>query len=146
MYVRELVATYRVKEGSVTHGPLAVDRPQATAALFLQILGDEAVEVFGMLCLNTRLHVIAYHEVSRGSINGVIVEPRDVFKAALLANAASVVVGHNHPSGDPSPSPDDRELTRRLAAAGTVIGVAVLDHIIVGHGGRFFSFKEAGVI
>lgn len=68
-----------------------------------------------------------------------------MFKAALLANAAAIVVSHNHPSGDPTPSPDDVELTRRLAAAGEVLGVPVLDHIIIGDG-RYYSFKEAGCL
>jgi len=69
--------------------------------------------------------------------------PREVFKAALLANAAAIILTHNHPSGDPTPSADDMALTRRLAEAGTLIGVEVLDHIIVGDG-RYFSFREGG--
>ena len=146
MYVRELVATYRVRSGFITRHTIVPGTPAVAAALFMQLLGDEAVEVFGMFCLSTKLRVIAYHEVSRGALNSTTVEPRDVFKAALLANAASVVVGHNHPSGDPNPSPEDGDLTRRLVAAGTIVGVPVLDHIIVGHGGRFFSFKQAGAI
>jgi DNA repair protein RadC len=70
--------------------------------------------------------------------------PREVYQAALLSNAAGIVVGHNHPSGDPTPSPDDRQLTVRLASAGAVIGVELLDHIVVGHDGRYYSFKERG--
>ena len=66
-----------------------------------------------------------------------------MFKAALLANAAAIILYHNHPSGDPSPSVDDAQLTRRLVDAGTLLGVDVLDHIIVGDG-RYYSFKEAG--
>lgn len=146
MYVRELVATYRVRQGWVTRHTVAVGAPRTAAALFMQILGEEAVEVCGMFCLSTKHRVIAYHEVHRGGLDSTLVLPRDVFKAALIANAAGVLIGHNHPSGDPEPSPGDREITRRLAAAAEVIGVAVLDHIIVGHGGRFFSFKEAGAL
>jgi DNA repair protein RadC len=66
-----------------------------------------------------------------------------VFKAALLANAAAIIVAHNHPSGDPTPSPDDAALTARLAAAGEMLGVPLLDHIVIGDA-RYFSFKEAG--
>jgi DNA repair protein RadC len=99
-----------------------------------------------MFCVSAKLRVIAYHEVHRGGVNSSLVYPRDVFKAALISNAAAVVVGHNHPSGDPEPSPEDRAVTRRLMSAGEVIGVAVLDHIVVGHGGRFFSFKQAGAM
>jgi DNA repair protein RadC len=96
-----------------------------------------------MLCLSTKHRVIAYHEVSRGTLDSTLVHPREVFKAALLANAAAIVVSHNHPSGDPSPTMDDLEVTTRLAAAGEVLGIAVLDHIVIGDG-RYFSFKEAG--
>jgi DNA repair protein RadC len=87
--------------------------------------------------------VIAYHEVSRGTLDATLVHPREVFKAALLSNAASIILTHNHPSGDPTPSPDDHQLTRRLVDAGRLIGVEVLDHIIVGDG-RYFSFREGG--
>lgn len=96
-----------------------------------------------MLCLSTKHRVIAYHEVSRGTLDSTLVHPREVFKAALLANAAAIVVSHNHPSGDPSPTIDDLEVTTRLVAAGEVLGIAVLDHIVIGDG-RYFSFKEAG--
>lgn len=80
-----------------------------------------------------------------GPLDTLLVHPREVFKAALLANAAAIVVAHNHPSGDPTPSPDDMEMTRRLVAAGGVLGMSVLDHIIVGHGG-YYSFHEGGLV
>ena len=87
--------------------------------------------------------MIAFHEVSRGTLDTTLVHPREVFKAALLANSSAIILCHNHPSGDPCPSPDDVHLTRRLVDAGTLLGVDVLDHIIVGDG-RYYSFKEAG--
>ena len=96
-----------------------------------------------MLCLSTKHRVIAYHEVSRGTLDSTLVHPREVFKAALLANAAAIVVSHNHPSGDPSPTIDDLEVTTRLVATGEVLGIPVLDHIVIGDG-RYFSFKECG--
>jgi DNA repair protein RadC len=86
---------------------------------------------------------MAFHEVSRGTLDSTLVHPREVFKAALLANAAAIVVSHNHPSGDPSPTIDDLEVTTRLVAAGVILGVPLLDHIVVG-AGRYFSFKESG--
>jgi DNA repair protein RadC len=96
-----------------------------------------------ILCLTTKHRVIAYHEVSRGTLDATLVHPREVFKVALLANAAAIILTHNHPSGDPSPSPDDVQLTRRLVEAGVLLGVEVLDHIIVGDG-RYYSFQEVG--
>jgi DNA repair protein RadC len=108
----------------------AMSTPAIAAQLLLRVLGDEATEVFAVVLLSTRHHVLAYHEVSRGSLNSTVVQPRDVFKAALLSNAAAVLLAHVHPSGDPTPSPDDVALTRRLVAAGVLLGVDVLDHIV----------------
>lgn len=145
MYVRELVLAYRARLS-----PLRIDSrftlrsPRDAAEVFAGLLSEESVEVFGMLCLTTKHRLQAYYEVSRGSLSSTVVHPRDVFKVALIANTAAVIFGHNHPSGDPAPSPEDRELTRRLESAGALLGVDVLDHIIVGHDGRHFSFKEAG--
>ena len=89
--------------------------------------------------------MIAYHEVSRGTLDATLVHPREVFKAALLANAAAIVLCHNHPSGESTPSRDDLQLTRRLVEAGTLLGVEVLDHIIVGDA-RYYSFKQSGCL
>jgi DNA repair protein RadC len=120
-------------------------RTAADAALIARrALEHEASEVFIVLCLDTRAALIGCHEVSRGTLNTTLVHPREVFKVAVLANAAAVVVAHNHPSGDERPSSDDAALTSRLCAAGRLIGVTVLDHIIIGHDGRFFSCHQHG--
>ena len=111
--------------------------------MFASIMGEEAVEVFGFLSLTTRHHLIAYHQISRGGIDRTPVSPREVFQMALLSHAAAIVIGHNHPSGDPSPSSDDVALTWKLTQAGELIGVSVLDHVIVGDH-RYYSFKEGG--
>jgi DNA repair protein RadC len=87
----------------------------------------------------------AYHELSRGTLDSTVVHPREVFKTALLANAAAVIVAHNHPSGDPSPSADDIALTRRLTQAGNIIGIPVLDHLVIGVRSHF-SLREAGLL
>jgi DNA repair protein RadC len=121
----------------------ALKSPRESAELLMRVLADEPAEVFAMLCLSTKHRVIAFHEVSRGTLDSTLVHPREVFKAALLANAAAIVVSHNHPSGDPSPTIDDLDVTTRLVAAGEILGIPVLDHIVVGDG-RYFSFKEAG--
>ena len=80
-----------------------------------------------------------------GSLNSAAVEPREVFREAALGGAAAIVVFHNHPSGDPSPSPDDVQLTERLVAAGRLMGIEVVDHLILGEA-RYCSFKEAGLL
>jgi DNA repair protein RadC len=105
--------------------------------------GASLVEQFGVVMLDTRNHVLRIKIVSIGSLDQAVVHPREVFREAAAASAAAIVLFHNHPSGDPTPSPDDVALTRRLADAGEIMGIEVLDHLILGDG-RFFSMREAG--
>lgn len=148
MKLRELTIRYAVRkdhDGQPVVVGREFGRPSDAAAALMPLLQDEPAEVFAILCLTTKHRVIAYHEVSRGTLDSVLVSPREVFTAALLAHAAAIVATHNHPSGDPTPSPDDLDVTRRLAAAGDVLGIPLLDHIIVGDG-RYYSFKEVGCL
>ena len=100
-----------------------------------------------LLCLwlNARHHLIGMEVVSVGTLTASLAHPREIFKGAILKNAAGIILAHNHPSGDPNPSDEDRRLTRRLAEAGRVIGIDVLDHVIVGDK-VFYSFKTQGVL
>jgi DNA repair protein RadC len=106
---------------------------------------EEAQEVFGILLLNIKNKIVAAHEISRGALNSSLVHPREVFKPAVLHNAASIICFHNHPSGEPEPSREDIELTKLLVEAGKIMGIEVLDHIIVGED-RYVSLKERGVM
>ena len=106
---------------------------------------EEAQEVFGILILNTKHKIVAVHEISRGTLNASTVHPREVFKPAVLHNAAAIICFHNHPSGEPKPSKEDIEATNRLVEAGKIMGIEVLDHIIVGDD-KYTSLKEMGVI
>ena len=109
-------------------------------------LAPENVEVFYAIYCNAKgapIHTVA---LSRGTISSTLVHPREVFAPALICGAAAVIVAHNHPSGDPQPSADDRTTTRRLQKAARLLGVTLLDHIIVGHGGAYYSFLETGVM
>ena len=143
--LRELTIRYSVKvtPRAIRSSSVANSAPPLIPPHSSRLLQDEPGEVFAILCLSTKHRVIAYHEVSRGSLDSTLVHPREVFKAALLANAAAIVLAHNHPSGDPTPSPDDMTLTRRLVDAGRLLGVDVLDHIVIGDG-RHVSFRERG--
>jgi DNA repair protein RadC len=144
--LRELTVRYapkRAANGRRVPTTGALDSPESAAAIFTAILRDEPAEVFALLCLSTKHHVIAYHEVSRGTLDATLVHPREVFKAALLANAAGIVVAHNHPSGDPMPSPNDVAVTRRLVQAGELIGIPLIDHLVIGDG-AFYSFQREG--
>jgi len=108
--------------------------------------GDGAQERTGALFVNARNRLLKDDpDIYRGTLDRAVVEPREILKRALLANAAGVILYHNHPSGDPSPSREDREFTRRLAAASESVGVRLLDHIVVGRSGCV-SFREAGLL
>jgi DNA repair protein RadC len=146
VYVRELRVRFRNRwvAGPALAGSLKT--PTEAASVLAQILGHEVIEVCGLLCLSTRSELIAYHELSRGTLDSTIVHPRDVFRTALLANAATVVVGHNHPSGIVQPSPDDLVLTRRLSVAAAVVGIDLADHLIVSASSEFFSFRDAALL
>ena len=146
MLVRELRVTYTVRPDipPLDKHQGRLEQPKDAAALLFSLLASEPVEVFVVLCLTTKLDLIAYHELSRGTLDAALVHPREVFKAAILANSASVVLGHNHPSGEVASSADDEALTTRLVQCGQLLGIEVLDHIIVGHGGSYLSFKETG--
>jgi DNA repair protein RadC len=106
---------------------------------------EQKKEMFIELCLDTKNQIIKEETISIGSLNANIVHPREVFKTALASSAAHIIVAHNHPSGDPSPSREDIEITKKLAETGKIIGIDILDHVIIGDG-RHFSMKEAGHI
>jgi DNA repair protein RadC len=127
-----------------------IDSPELVNEFFgaeMRALQKESLRV---LLLDTRYHVIGTEEISRGSINESIAHPREVFRPALLASAYAVIVVHNHPSGDPSPSSADHSLTRRLSEAAELMQIKLLDHVIIGSpaGNResYYSFKEAGAL
>jgi DNA repair protein RadC len=148
MRLRELTIRYSVKKddaGQAVSVGRRVGSPKECAAAFAAVLQDQPSEVFAILCLSTKHRVIGYHEVSRGTLDTALVHPREVFKAAILANAAAIILTHNHPSGDPTPSADDVALTQRLVEAGRLLGIDVLDHIVIGDG-VWVSFMELGRI
>lgn len=123
----------------------SITSPQRAAALFMEQLRYKRKEHFMILLLNTKNHVISKEEISIGSLNASIVHPREIFNIPLRKSAASVILVHNHPSGDPSPSQEDLEVTRRLVEAGNILGIAVRDHLVIGDG-CYFSFKEKGLL
>lgn len=105
-------------------------------------LHAEAKEHLITLHLDGKNRIVAMDRVSSGSLNQSIVHPREVFKTALLSSAAAIILIHNHPSGDPAPSVEDREITNRLKEAGVLLGIDVLDHIVIGS--TYYSFRENG--
>lgn len=133
------VAGAKLEPGRAIGGPLAVHRH------FDLRLGLRPQESFHALMLDGRHRLIAEQEVTVGTLNASLVHPREVFREAIRMAAAALVVVHNHPSGDPSPSGEDRRVTERLRAAGALLGIELIDHVIVASGGHF-SFREAGLL
>jgi len=118
-----------------------VSNPKAVFDFMAPRLSRREQEQFMVILLNAKNHVLNVEEVTVGTQTSTLVHPREIFKAAIRQNAHAVVLIHNHPSGDPTPSREDREITRRLIEAGKLIGIEVLDHLVIGEG-RFISFRE----
>lgn len=139
-HVRETVADYATVERQQLRSP------QAVIALCRAMQMEAWTQESFMVMLLDAQHCIINRElieITRGILDSSLVHPREVFRAAMLGNAASVILVHNHPSGDPTPSTEDRMMTSQLVAAGTLLGIPVRDHIVIGRG-RHVSFAEAG--
>jgi hypothetical protein len=140
------IPIYRIElvyERGITH-----DHPQfrdsaSVARLLQRYLAGADREHFVTLALDRKNKLIGLNTVAIGSLTAAVVHPREVFKMAIRRNAAAVIVAHNHPSGDPHPSQEDKVLTRKLVLAGEALGIQVLDHVVLGHE-RYHSFKDAG--
>jgi DNA repair protein RadC len=122
-----------------------IREPEDVVALFAPRLRDLPVEEFHLLALDTQSQVLRQILVTRGILNSSLVHPREVFRPAIAEAAAGIIVVHNHPSGDPAPSAEDRAVTRQLVAAGQLLDLPVYDHVIVA-GDRWFSFAQAGLL
>ena len=124
----------------------SMQSPSEAAPILRDYIGDLDREVFVVAMLTTRHRILGLHTVSVGCLTASLVHPAMVMKPAILASAAGLVLGHNHPSGDPEPSAEDLALTRRLAAAGSLLGIEILDHLVIGEAGRFVSFRQRGFL
>ncbi len=118
--------------------------PQDAANLLIPLIGHQEQEHFVVLYLDTRNRVMDREVLYKGSLNTSLVRIAEVFRGAIRRNCAAIIVAHNHPSGDPSPSPEDVALTRRLVEAGKLVEVEMLDHVVIGQG-RFVSLRERGL-
>jgi DNA repair protein RadC len=136
--VRERVLRYPAPPASTPHD---------AARLFHAEIGDADREVLAILLLDAQLKPIGIHRVATGTLCGVQTTPREVFKAAFLANASRIILGHVHPSGSMQPSPEDVAFTRTIIDAGKLLGVPVVDHVIVGPDPHtYYSFQEDGAL
>ncbi len=141
--IRAVYERLTVREGTEEYVTQSIRDAHAVCALF-SFLQQETKEHFLALHLDVKNRILCIDRVSTGSMTSSVIHPREVFKTALLSSAASLLLIHNHPSGDPSPSRDDISITEKLKRAGELMGIAVLDHVIIGEG--YVSLKEKGYL
>lgn len=137
-----IVSLKMVKEASVLYENRKVASPNDAVDLIKDFLQESDREKCILICLDTKNQPTFLTTISIGSLNSSIIHPREVFKLAIMSNSASIIMAHNHPSGDPNPSKEDMGITKRLVEAGEILGIKIIDHIIVGDGDRYYSFKE----
>jgi len=135
-----------VREGRVPCYNQQIRSAVDASTLLHTYLADVDREHFVIILLNQKNRIIGVSTISIGSLTASIVHPREVYKSAILSNAASIICGHNHPSTDCQPSREDRAITTRLVDAGKLLGISVLDHVIIGGDGRYFSFADEGLL
>jgi DNA repair protein RadC len=144
------IPVYRVclvREGRVPCYNQQIRSAVDASTLLHTYLADVDREHFIVLMLNQKNKIIGINTMSIGSLTASVVHPREVFKPAILSNAAALILAHNHPSGQPQPSTEDRALTQRLVEAGRLLGISVLDHVIIGDGtSSYFSFADEGLL
>ena len=133
----------RIASASPESSP-TISSPEAAASRLMPRYGGLKQEHVGILALDTKNKVIKEVVITVGTLNGSMIHPREVFRPALQANSSSILLFHNHPSGDPAPSEKDIEITRRLAEAGKLMGIEVVDHLVISHN-RFISMKKQGL-
>lgn len=134
-----------VKERDILYNSISINSPDKVLDIARQMeIDSQDVESFYMFTLDARNKITGIFEVSRGTINASIVHPREVYERAILQSANSIILLHNHPSGDIKPSNEDINITKRLVECGELMGIKVLDHIILGDG--YYSFKSEGKI
>jgi DNA repair protein RadC len=135
----------RMSSSYIISNTTIIKGPEDVSSLLMEEMRHLKREVFKVVLLNTKNHVIRHINISIGSLNASIAHPREVFNEAVKAACSAVILVHNHPSGDAEPSKEDIETTGRLVEAGKIIGISVLDHIIIGNG-IYVSLRERGVI
>ena len=124
---------------------LCFSEPGSIARYYMEDLRHEKHELMKLLMLNTKARLIGETNISKGTVNASLITPRELFIEALQKNAVSIVIMHNHPSGDPTPSREDMLITKRILDAGALIGIELLDHIIIGNN-QYISFREEGLL
>jgi DNA repair protein RadC len=144
----ELRAAFELGRRLLVTAPESRPQVKSPADAANLLLGEMAMleqEHLRTILLDTKNHVLKIHTVYIGSLNTAVVRVGELFREAIRANSAAVIVAHNHPSGDPTPSPEDVQVTRQIVQAGKLLDIDVLDHLVIGNGSRWVSLKERGL-
>lgn len=141
----DIVSLKMIKESSVLYANRRISKPNEIVDLLKIFLEDCDREKLIVCCLNTKNEPTSISVVSVGSLNTSIVHPREVFKTAVMSNSASIILAHNHPSSDVTPSKEDIDITERIKQGGNILGIKLLDHLILGDG-KYLSLLEKGYI
>lgn len=142
----DIVSLKLIREGSILYEVRNINNTVDAVGIGRRFIEDIDREELIVCCLDTKNQPLSVNVASIGSLNSSIVHPREIFKVAVLSNAASIIVYHNHPSGDTAPSKEDISVTNRLKEAGNIIGIKLIDHIIIGSDGKYTSLKEEGIL
>ena len=142
----DIVKIQMVRDGSVEYGNKPISGPQELAELGLKLVKNADREMFILVCLNAKNYVNCIHLVTIGTVDRNVVSPREVVKAALISNSIKIAFVHNHPSGDPEPSPEDISMTMLLQKCADLFQIQVLDHVVVADDGRYASLLEKGIL
>lgn len=144
-----MFAAFELSRRILVHSKWYSDRkvtsPQDIADIFIPLLRDETKENFLVVCLNSANKIIRYETISIGNLNSSVVHPREIFKAAIENSSASIILLHNHPSGNPEPSNEDISITRKIVDSGKIMDIPVFDHIIIA-GNGYTSFVEKRIL
>lgn len=141
-----IVSLKMVREDSILYANRKISSPNEAVDLLRNLLEDCDREKLIVCCLNSKNEPTDISTVSVGSLNSSIVHPREVFKIAIMSNSASIIVAHNHPSGNAEPSKEDINITKRIKESGKILGIEMIDHIIIGSNNNYKSLKEEGLI
>ena len=143
MQIREVEVSYKRSDVPLEQGEAFCSSQQVYRAFTHMWLYP--VETFAVMCLDGKNRMLHWEKVSKGTLTAALAHPREIFFTAVEVRAAGIICLHNHPSGDPEPSREDTQLTRRLVEAGKILGIKVLDHVVIGNG-EYFSFADKGLL
>ena len=141
----QIVSTKLIRESSILYEPRVIDSPEKAVKLVKSIIEESDREMMVVVNLDTKHQPTELYIAATGSLNSCIIHPREIFKTAIISSSNSILIAHNHPSGNPKPSQEDNAVTERLKSAAEIIGINLIDHIIIGRE-SYYSYKENNLL